>query len=99
MFDYTESVNSDFFYSAMMLNSDINYKTLNDLTEHNAINDYRGLHNMDLLKEIVKENFDLKPETVHKVKSLIDSFSDIEKIANIYKQMKTTNKDHTKRQS
>lgn len=91
MFDYTESVNSDFFYSAMMLNSDINYKTLNDLTEHNAINDYRGLHNMDLLKEIVKENFDLKPETVHKVKSLIDSFSDIEKIANIYKQIASDN--------
>jgi len=91
MFDYTESVNSDFFYSAMMLNSDINYKTLNDLTEHNAINDYRGLHNMDLLKAIVKENFDLKPETVHKVKSLIDSFSDIEKIANIYKQIASDN--------
>lgn len=91
MFDYTESVNSDFFYSAMMLNSDINYKTLNDLTEHNAINDYRGLHNMDLLKEIVKENFDLKPEIVHKVKSLIDSFSDIEKIANIYKQIASDN--------
>ena len=91
MFDYTESVNSDFFYSAMMLNSDINYKTLNDLTEHNAINDYRGLHNMDLLKEIVKENFDLKPETVHKVKELIDSFSDIEKIANIYKQIASDN--------
>ena len=91
MFDYTESVNSDFFYSAMMLNSDINYKTLNDLTEHNAINDYRGLHNMDLLKEIVKENFDLKPETVHKVKSLIDSFSDIEKIANIYKKIASDN--------
>ena len=91
MFDYTESVNSDFFYSAMMLNSDINYKTLNDLTEHNAINDYRGLHNMDLLKEIVKENFDLKPETVHKVKYLIDSFSDIEKIANIYKQIASDN--------
>lgn len=91
MFDYTESVNSDFFYSAMMLNSDINYKTLNDLTEHNAINDYRGLHNMDLLKEIVKENFDLKPETVHKVKYLIDSFFDIEKIANKYKQIASDN--------
>lgn len=91
MFDYTESVNSDFFYSAMMLNSDINYKTLNDLTEHNAINNYRGLHNMDLLKEIVKENFDLKPETVHKVKYLIDSFFDIEKIANKYKQIASDN--------
>ena len=71
MFDYTESVNSDFFYSAMMLNSDMNYRTLNDLTEHNAIFDYRGLHNLDLLNEIAKGNFDLKSDTVHKVKKLI----------------------------
>ena len=85
MFDYTESVNSDFFYSAMMMNSDMNYRTLNDLTEHNAIFDYRGLHNLDLLNEIAKGNFDLKSDTVHKVKKLIDSFSDIEKIANTYR--------------
>lgn len=89
MFDYTENVRSDFFYSAVMLNSDMNYRTLNDLTEHNAIFDYRGLHNKDLLKEIVKGNFDLKPETVHKVKGLIDSFSDIEKIVNGYIQTAT----------
>ena len=91
MFDYTESVNSDFFYSAMMLNSDMNYRTLNDLTEHNAIFDYRGLHNLDLLNEIAKGNFELKSDTVHKVKKLIDSFSDIEKIANTYKQIATVN--------
>lgn len=91
MFDYTENVRSDFFYSAVMLNSDMNYRTLNDLTEHNAIFDYRGLHNKDLLKEIVKGNFDLKPETVHKVKGLIDSFSDIEKIVNGYIQTATAN--------
>ena len=91
MFDYTENIKSDFFYSAMMLNSDMTYKTINDLTEHNAILDYRGLHNLDLLNEIVKGNYDLKPDTVHKVKNLIDSFKDIDKIARTYNQIATAN--------
>ena len=88
--EFTENTNSDFFYSAMMLNTDINYKTLNDLTMHKAMSNYRDMHNIELLKEIVKGNFDLKPDTVHKVKKLIDSFSDVEKIAKSYKQTAVT---------
>lgn len=88
--EFTENTNSDFFYSAMMLNTDINYKTLNDLTVHKAMSNYRDMHNIELLKEIVKGNFDLKPDTVHKVEKLIDSFSDVEKIAKSYKQTAVT---------
>ena len=91
MIDFNEARISDFFYSALMLNSDMNYRTLNDLTEHNAIFDYRSLHNIDLLKEIVKGSFGLKSDTVHKVEGLIDSFSDIEKIADRYMQTASVN--------
>ena len=88
--EFTENTNSDFFYSAMMLNTDINYKTLNDLTVHKAMSNYRDMHNVELLKEIVKGNFDLRPDTVNKIKKLIDSYSDIEKIAKTYKHTAAT---------
>ena len=87
MVELTEARNSDFFYSSLMLNSDMNYKTINDLVDHNAMSNYRDLHNIELLKEIVKGNFSLKSDTVHKVENLIDSFNDIEKIAKNYRQI------------
>ena len=89
--DYEQNINSDFFYSALMLNSEMNFKTINDLIDNNAMSDYRDLHNKDLLKEIVKGRFELKPETVHKVNRLIDSFADIERIARNYKQIASVN--------
>ncbi len=87
MVELTEARNSDFFYSSLMLNSDMNYKTINDLVDHNAMSNYRDLHNIELLKEIVKGSFSLKSDTVHKVENLIDSFNDIEKIAKNYRQI------------
>ena len=78
------SRNSDFFYSALMLNSDINYKTIRDLTDCRAISNYRDLHDIDLLKSIEDKELGLKPDTVIKVKKLIDSYNDIEKISKKY---------------
>ena len=91
MIEFNEARNSDLFYSALMLNSDMNYKTINDLTDHNALSNYRDLHNIDLLKEIIRGSYGLKPETVHKLKNLIDSFAYIEKVAKSYKNIADTN--------
>ena len=91
MMDYTESLKSDFFYSAMMLNSDINYKTINELTIKKVIRSYRDLYNLELLKSIANGDYDLNNLIVTRIKKLIDSYSDICKIANGYKNIAVKN--------
>ena len=41
--DSAENRMRDFFYSAMMLNSEVTYKTLKDLTDKKVIKSYREL--------------------------------------------------------
>ena len=64
----------DLFYSAVMLNTDINYKTFIDLIDNKAIETYRDIADIELLKEIAKGEIKLKPDTVVKIKKLIDSY-------------------------
>ena len=77
----------DFFYSAVMLNTDITFKTLYDLSFHKAISSYRDIYDLDLLKSIANGDFTLNASTVIKVKKLIDSYSDIKKISINYKNI------------
>ena len=74
----------DFFYSAVMLNTDINYKILSDLIENKAFSSYRDLYNKDLLNRIVKGNYKLRQDTVFRINKLLDSFGNIEKITDKY---------------
>jgi DNA processing protein len=91
MENFYECRNSDFFYSAVMLNSEFTYKTISDLYDCKAISTYRDLYDIDLLKKIVNDNSGLKPDTVFKVKQLIESFNDMNKISNKYKMIADTN--------
>ena len=81
----------DLFYSAVMLNTDINYKTFIDLIDNKAIETYRDIADIELLKEIAKGEIKLKPDTVVKIKKLIDSYSDIVKIVNKYEKIASAN--------
>ena len=81
----------DFFYSAVMLNTDITFKTLYDLSFHKAISSYRDIYDLDLLKSIANGDFTLNASTVIKVKKLIDSYSDIKKISINYKNIASLN--------
>lgn len=81
----------DLFYSAVMLNTDINYKTFIDLIDNKAIETYRDIADIELLKEIAKGEIKLKPDTVVKIKKLIDSYSDIVKIVNKYEKTASAN--------
>ena len=74
----------DFFYSAVMLNTDINYKILSDLVDNKAFSSYRDLYNKDLLNRIVKGNYKLRQDTVFRINKLLDSFGNIEKITDKY---------------
>ena len=91
MENFYECRNSDYFYSAIMLNSEFNYRTISDLYDCKAISTYRDLYDIDLLKKIVNDNSGLKPNTVFKVKQLIESFNDMNKISNKYKIIAETN--------
>lgn len=82
----------DFFYSAMMLNTGINYRTLKELSDLKVISSYRDLSDKDLLNRIVSKEFRLKPETVSKVNGLIESYTDIEKHVKNYKKIADANR-------
>ena len=81
----------DLFYSAVMLNTDMTYKTLRDLKENLVISNYRELHDKGLLNAIAKGEYKIRPETQLKIKKLLDSYGDLEKIANKYRQIALSN--------
>lgn len=81
----------EFFYSAVMLNTDISYRTLCDLKDNGALKDYRDLYDKDLLKRIANNEFKVKPESVHRIKKLLDSFGKIEKIVDNYVKIAVEN--------
>ena len=86
-----EARRAELFYSAVMLNTDISYRTLCDLKDNGAIKDYRDLYDNDVLKQVINEEFKLKPETVHRIKKLLDSFGNIEKIVDNYVRIAVDN--------
>lgn len=81
----------DYFYSAMMLNTDINFKTLKELTDKNVISGYRDMYDIKLLKQITKQDLDLSPMTVSRIMKLAESFDKIDKIAKGYEQIGNAN--------
>lgn len=83
----TDNSIKDFFYSAVMMNTDINYKTLTDLTDNKAITNYRDLADKYLLDRIVSAPPALKPETVNRISNLSDSYIRIMDIALGYKNI------------
>ena len=81
----------DLFYSAVILNTDVSYKTLCDLQDNKVIENYRGLHNRELMEAVAKGNYDLKGDTVIKIKKLLDSYGSIEKIVQKYIEIASDN--------
>ena len=86
-----EARREEFFYSAVMLNTDISYRTLCDLKDNGALKDYRDLYDKELLKRIANNEFKVKPESVHRIKKLLDSFGKIEKIVDNYVKIAVEN--------
>ena len=86
-----EARREEFFYSAVMLNTDISYRALCDLKDNGALKDYRDLYNKELLKRIANNEFKVKPESVHRIKKLLDSFGKIEKIVDNYVKIAVEN--------
>lgn len=91
--DYTEQQlrRKDFFYSAVMLNTDVNYRTLIDLIDNNVFKDYRDFSDKELLGRIAKGEFELRPDTVLKIKKLLDSYGEIDKTVTKYDKIATAN--------
>ena len=81
----------DFFYSAVRLNTEINYKTINELICSKAIGSYRELADMEQLKRIGDGSCELSDETTTRINQLIDSYSKIQTIANEYKKIADSN--------
>ena len=81
----------DYFYSAIRLNTEINYKTINELICSKSIGSYRELADIDQLKRIVDGSCELSDETTNRINQLIDSYSKIEAIANEYKKTADAN--------
>ena len=84
----------DFFYSAVMLNTDINYRTYNDLIDNKVFRNYRDFSDKDLLARIAKGEFELRSDTVHKIKKLLDSYGEIIKTVSKYEKIATANNIH-----
>lgn len=81
----------DLFYSAVMLNTDVSYRTICDLKDNNAINDYRDLHDKEFLRAITKGEFKLKNDTVQRIKNLLDRYGDLEKTVENYIRIARSN--------
>ena len=81
----------DFLYSAVMLNTDVNYRTLSDLIDNKVFKTYRDFSDKELLGRIAKGEFELRPDTVLKIKRLLDSYGEIEKTVTKYEKIATTN--------
>ncbi len=86
-----EARREELFYSAVMLNTDISYRTMCDLKDNGAVKDYRDLYDKALLKQIANNEFKVKPESVHRIKKLLDSFGTIEKIVDNYVKIAVEN--------
>ena len=82
----------DFFYSAAMLNTKINYRTLKELSDQSIICNYRDIADKELLKEIAHKEHDLSQDTVLRVSNLLESYGDVEKIVREYKKIAMTNR-------
>ena len=91
--EYTEKQlrQMDFFYSAVMLNTDVNYRTLSDLIENNVFKSYRDFSDKALLGRIAKGEFELRPDTVLKIKRLLDAYGEIVKTVSKYEKIATAN--------
>ena len=72
-----EARREEFFYSAVMLNTDISYRTLCDLKDNGALKDYRDLYDKELLKRIANNEFKVKPESVHRIKNTLNNMLSI----------------------
>ncbi len=86
-----EARREELFYSAVMLNTDISYRTMCDLKDNGAVKDYRDLYDKALLKQIANNEFKVKQESVHRIKKLLDSFGTIEKIVDNYVKIAVEN--------
>ena len=82
---------ADLFYSAIMLNTELTYRNIHDLTENHAIKNYRDLYDKDNLKRIVSKNYGLRKDTVLRIDKLLNSFGDIDRIVNKYLQIAQAN--------
>ena len=89
--DIETNRNKDFFYSAVMLNTKVNSRVINELTEQKVINTYRDLSDRELLKRIIDNKFKLGKDTVDRIKSLYESYGDIVKTVFVYKKIADTN--------
>ena len=81
----------DAFYSAVRINTDVNYKCLDDLISKKVITTYRDIADIDLLKKISKDQLGLRPDTVNKIKKLLDNYSDVKKSAVKYLKLAEAN--------
>ena len=54
----------DLFYSAMMLNTRFNYRTLKELTGLDVIRNYRDICDLDVLKSLSGKDSLLKPSAL-----------------------------------
>lgn len=81
----------DLFYSAVCLNTEVNYKTFADLIGNKVFVNYRDISDRELLVRIVKGEFDLKQETIARIKKLYDKYGDVEKIVKNYQKIALAN--------
>ena len=58
MWDEITNRKADYLYSAVMLNTDITYRTINELEERNVFRSYRDFYNK------VKHQIELKDERI-----------------------------------
>lgn len=87
----SEITYKDCFYSAVCLNTEVNYRAFSDLTDKKVFVSYRDIADRDLLLKILKGEFDLKSETVSKIRKLVDRFGEIERIAKNYMKIASAN--------
>ena len=81
----------DFFYSAVMLNTKINYKTIKELHDLQLISNYRDISDKNVLRSITGKGSGAGQDTVIKIKSLLESYKDIEKVVTEYKRIADSN--------
>ena len=77
----------DLFYSAVMLNTKINYKTIKELQDLQLISNYRDISDKNVLRSIAEKGSGVGQDTVIKIKSLLESYKDIEKVVTVYKRI------------
>ena len=81
----------DLFYSAVMLNTKLNYKTIKELQDLQLISNYRDISDKDILKRIAEKGSGAGQDTVIKIKSLLETYKDLEKVVTEYKRIADSN--------